>query len=314
MARVLLTGARGFVGGPCLDLLVRQGHEVHAVSSQPVSRSGSSATWHQVDLLHAAETRGLLEAIRPELLLHLAWITEHGRYWTAEENHDWVAGSLALAESFVAVGGRRMLTAGTCAEYDWTRPGPYAESEPGGPPATIYGRCKQQLRQGLEALADRSRLSQAWGRIFSPYGPGEAPQRFIPSVIGSLLRGEPARMSSGRQLRDFLHVSDVAAALVSLLESPVTGPVNIGSGVGVPMVDVARRLAERLKAPHLLQVGALPDRPGEPDQLVADVGRLRDEVGFTASCSLDDGLAGTADWWLANLPVRDADKHPSSPP
>ena len=301
MARILLTGATGFVGAHCRELLRQQGHHVHAVSSHSPHEPQPGVTWHQADLRNPPEARALVSRVRPERLLHLAWITDHGRYWTAPENHNWLAGSVALVEEFLRHGGRRIVTAGTCAEYDWTQPGPYAEHSSTDRPATVYGQCKQQLRQQQETLAARTGLSQAWGRIFSPYGPGEFPQRFIPSVITSLLRGEPARISSGRQLRDFLHVADVAGALVALLHSPVVGPVNIASGEGVPLADVAQRLARRLHLEHLLQVGALPDRPGEPDCLVANVTRLREEVGFVPLCSLDEGLARTTDWWARHL-------------
>ena len=59
--------------------------------------------------------------IRPEVLIHLAWYAEHGKYWTSPENVRWVEASLALLRGFAAAGGRRVVMAGTCAEYEWSR-------------------------------------------------------------------------------------------------------------------------------------------------------------------------------------------------
>ncbi|WP_421021629.1 NAD-dependent epimerase/dehydratase family protein, partial [Klebsiella pneumoniae] len=83
----------------------------------------------------------------------------------------------------------------------------------------------------LTAYASQTGLSATWARLFFMYGPGEHPNRVTSSVILSLLQGKSAQCSHGMQIRDFLHVADVASALVTLLDSDVTGPVNIGSGV-----------------------------------------------------------------------------------
>ena len=115
----------------------------------------------------------------------------------------------------------------------------------------------------------------------------------IPSVINSLLRGEPARCTHGNQVRDFLHVEDAAAAFVALLDSDVKGAVNIASGIPVPLKDVVHAAADYLNRRGLVQLGALPASVGEPDALIADVGRLRSEVGFRPRFSLKEGIAGT---------------------
>jgi nucleoside-diphosphate-sugar epimerase len=92
-------------------------------------------------------------------------------------------------------------------------------------------------------------------------------------------------------------VTDVAAAFVALLDSAATGAVNVGSGVGVPLRDIFAMIADRLGARELLQLGALPARDGEPDTLVADVGRLRDEIGWRPTLELASGIEDTIGWW-----------------
>jgi nucleoside-diphosphate-sugar epimerase len=153
----------------------------------------------------------------------------------------------------------------------------------------------------LAAWGKLQKLSWAWGRVFFLYGPGEHPDRLVAYVIRSLLGGRPARCASGKPVRDFMHVQDVAGAFVSLLDSEVQGPVNIASGQGVPLCDMVRRIADIQGKPNLVELGAIPDRPDEPASLVADVRRLRDEVGFAPTFTLDDGLAQTIQWWRENL-------------
>jgi nucleoside-diphosphate-sugar epimerase len=90
---------------------------------------------------------------------------------------------------------------------------------------------------------------------------------------------------------DFLSVEDLGRGFAALLDSDVVGPVNVASGTGIALVDVATRIARAVGRPDLLRVGALPARDGEPRELVADVARLRDEVGWSPQDDLDTSVA-----------------------
>jgi nucleoside-diphosphate-sugar epimerase len=116
-----------------------------------------------------------------------------------------------------------------------------------------------------------------------------------------LLAGAPAAISTGSQVRDFLHVDDCGAAFAALVDSDVTGSVNVGSGIGTATVDVARTIARVVGRDDLLQVGALPDRPDEPPRLVADASRLHREVGFTPRFDLESGLRDVVEWWRQEM-------------
>lgn len=304
MKRVLLTGARGFVGRWCVPELLARGYEVHAVSrggAGPLEDSTREdslrLSWHSADLLDAAQMSDLLERVRPTHLLHVAWYTAHGRFWAATENLRWVGASLALFESFAAAGGRRVVAAGTCAEYAPEGDAPCSEVSTPLAPATLYGACKHALRVMLEAFARQAGMSAAWGRLFFPYGPGEPQGKLIPSVARALLAGEPALCTHGRQVRDFIYVEDAAAALVALLDSEVEGAVNIAAGRGVTLAEVIEKTAARAGRPDLVRLGALPAPLGEPPSLWADAGRLRGEVGWSPRFSLDEGLDATVEWW-----------------
>jgi nucleoside-diphosphate-sugar epimerase len=141
-----------------------------------------------------------------------------------------------------------------------------------------------------------SAIRIATGRIFYPYGPGEARSRLTPSIIRSLLAGKPARCTEGRQVRDFIFVEDVARAFVTLLGTDYEGPVNVASGVPVSVREVVLRIAELIGRPDLLLLGAVPTPAFEPARLVADASVLR-SLQFRTRYDLERGLTTTIDWW-----------------
>jgi nucleoside-diphosphate-sugar epimerase len=295
MKRVLVTGASGFIGRHTLPALALRGFEVHAVSSQPRPSPAADARWHRSDLLRGADVRQLMDSVQPTHLLHLAWFAVPGQFWTSPENLRWVQASLELLSVFESVGGRRLVAAGSCAEYEWSDVDCDEHDTPLRP-ATLYGTCKHALHLVMEKFADR-RLSTAWGRVFHLYGPHEHPDRLVPSVICSLLDGRPAQCTLGTQVRDFLHVADVAGAFVALLDSPVGGGVNIASGTPVSIANLVSTIGRQMGAESLVRLGARPLPAHEQPRLTARVARLRDEVGWTPTISLESGLEQTTEWW-----------------
>lgn len=310
--RVLVTGGRGFVGAPTVDFLVERGHRVHGVSRDSGNGQGScngrgsdngqgQVSWHVADLLDPVQVERLVVAVRPTHLLHLAWYTKHQGYWSALENLRWLEASLQLVREFAASGGRRVVIAGSCAEYH-TEGGVCVESATPLVPLTLYGASKHALQVAVSSFAATAGVSAAWARVFYLYGPREQPRRLVPSVVQCLLRHEPVACSAGSQLRDYLYVDDAAAALVSLLESPVEGAVNIASGVPITVRDLVQRIGHHIGCSDLVQLGALPRRIGEPDVLVANVDRLTREVGWRPQVGIDAGLTRTIEWWGAARP------------
>lgn len=286
MKRLLFTGAGGFIGRHAIPHLLRRDYEVHAVDVRPLELEGCHI--HTANLLEATEVQRVVETIRPTHLLHMAWYVEHGKFWTSEENTRWVEASLGLFREFITKGGKRLVTTGTCAEYE-TGHVLCVEDETPCRPETLYGACKYALSVMQAALCRQSGVSQAWPRIFFLYGPNEPERKLVPAVITSLLKGEPALTSHGEQVRDFLHVDDVARAIVSVLDSELEGPVNIASGEAVKLKSVIETIARLIGRTDLLRIGALASGTNEPERLVASVTRLQ-STGFTPKHTLEQGL------------------------
>ena len=299
--RVLLTGASGFVARHAQQSLLELGYVVHAVAFR--AKSGwahPKVHVHTIDLLDERQSATLLQSVRPTHLMHFAWYAVPGKFWTSLDNRRWVSASLDLTHAFVKVGGTRAVYAGTCAEYDWSS-GRCREDTTPLRPATLYGTCKHALHSVLAQAADGMGLSVAWGRLFFVYGSHEADGRLVPSVVKSLLKGKPTPCTHGRQVRDFMHVQDVADAMATLLDRPVTGPVNIASGDPRPVADVVRLIGDATGRSELVRWGARQPQPDEPERIEADVARLTDEVGFTARLGLEQGICQTVAWWRERL-------------
>jgi len=299
MKQVLVTGANGFIGRHTISPLLQRGYEVHALSREKKTNTSDGLYWHQLDLMDAKSVQELFLDVKPTHMLHLAWYTEHGLFWQSQENLRWVEISLNLLRCFHNYGGKRVAMAGTCAEYDWQYECCIENSTPCNP-HTLYGVSKHALHSIAEAYCENNGISLAWGRVFFLFGPNEHPQRFVPQLISGLINGKQVACTEGTQLRDFMHVADVAEAFVNLLDSDVEGPVNIASGQPVTLRYLAEMIMNHVGGHGSVKFGALPMPVSEPAVLTADVTRLHEEMGGQAGLTLDLAVKKTINWWREN--------------
>ncbi|MDR3411067.1 MAG: NAD(P)-dependent oxidoreductase [Formivibrio sp.] len=289
--KVLVTGGSGFLGRHVLTSLLSHGHEVVTLGrSAPIGFAGVRHI--QADLLHTLDPVPLLQLAEASHLLHLAWTTEHGKYWSSPLNFQWVQATLRLVDAFCLQGGTRVVVAGTCAEYDWAH-GYLREDATPCSPTTTYGVAKNATRQMIEALCELHGTSFAWGRIFFPFGQGEAAQRLIPSLL-RVFRGEaPPFGVNANAFRDMLYVPDVAKAFLTLLSHTNQGSFNICSGQPVQIEQVVRFLADVCRADPRQVLDLATQRPGEPHMLTGENAKLI-ATGWQPNWTLEQGLAAVA--------------------
>ncbi|HET9368806.1 MAG TPA: NAD(P)-dependent oxidoreductase [Vicinamibacterales bacterium] len=295
--RVLVTGATGFIGARAVAALASRGAEVHAVVIEP-DAIVSGAEAHVADLFDEAAVDVVIDRVRPTTLLHLAWYVEHGKFWTAPQNLSWAARTGTLVRQFAARGGRRVVGAGTCAEYGAAE-GTCSEIATPIAPTTIYGQAKAASWFLMQAAAGVAGIEAAWARVFHLFGPGEPEARLVPSIVRPLLAGAPATCRAGAHVRDLIDVADLGDALAAVTLSAATGAVNVGSGTRVELGEVARRLAAMCGREDLLTVEDGRSTPDNPRVLVPDLERLQQDVGWRAPVTLDARLAQVVDWWRA---------------
>lgn len=299
--RVFVTGATGFVGSHVARLLVQHGHEVHALmldgegedrlAAERLGSEGASITRVRGDLLQPATWSGALEKLRPEACVHLGWYANPKDYLSARVNLDLLAASATLGTKLIDLGCRRIVAAGTCFEYDVSY-GFLSETTPLSP-RHLYSTCKRALYEVMAKLTEGTATSFAWTRLFFLYGPHESRGRLVPAVIDALLAGEQARVTTGEQIRDFMHVNDAARGIVHVLETDaLSGPVNIGSGRPVAVRQVVETIARLLDEKSNVAWGAITARPEDPQFICANVAKLA-ATGFRASFDLESGLHDT---------------------
>jgi UDP-glucose 4-epimerase len=291
--RALVTGGSGFIGSRVIELLRREGLELHALSRTREPGDEGGVRWWRGDVADGDAIGKVFAVVHPELVIHLAGETRAAREVdlvrpTFEAN---VVGTVNVLHAAAESGCRRVVLSGSLEEPDDANPSsPYAASKWA---AGVYGRMFERLY----------RLSVVNLRVFMVYGPAQRDVRkLVPYTILSLLRGKAPQVSSGGREVDWIFVDDVAEAFVAAASAPgLDGrTLDVGTGTMHSVREIVERLTE-LVAPKITpEFGAVEDRPLEQVRS-ADVERTAASLGWRPSTSLDDGLVRTIDWFRERL-------------
>ena len=242
-----------------------------------------------------SEIDNLVKKVAPSHMLHLAWYAEPGSV-NDPSNLLWAKSGLELVRLFKKYGGTRLVIGGSCLEYDWNY-GFCSESRTPRNSNSLYGCCKNSLFEMTSRYASVTGLSFAWARLFFIYGPWENPNRLVPYVIQSLLESNTARCSDGTQIRDYLHVQDVADALVELLASNAAGDFNIASGSPVTLRQIVSAIGAQIGRPELIDLGAIPKRDNDAPLVVGNTEKFAQTLEWKPQIDLNSGLEHTIEWW-----------------
>jgi len=283
--KVLVTGATGLIGRELARPLVEAGFEVWAVSRQK-NLTNPHINWICGDLFDSAFMEKVIAKVRPTHLLNMAWVTTDD-YLSSEANYAFLSSGINLLRSFARHGGRRVVFAGTCFEYEF-KDSPLKEDDCLAIEKTTYTFCKGLLNNIATKFCREHDLSYGYGRIFYVYGRNEAKTRLTGMLIDRLSHGENAIVKSGSLKRDYLYTKDIANAFVRFLESDVIGDVNICSGKSVTLEEYATCLARCMQKESLLIVENCT--AGQPPIIVGDNARLVQEVGYIPEYTITDGF------------------------
>lgn len=285
--KVMVTGASGYLGRHVMSRLALRGVETVVLGRRLPPEASGAALLH-ADLLSPDDLAPAMARAGATHLLHLAWYTAYGQYWTSPLNLRWVDATARLFEAFAATGGRHAVMAGTCAEYDWSH-GYLLEDRTPLQPQALYGVAKDAIRRLMTARAADLGVSLGWGHVFYPFGPGEARQRMLPSLI-EVFRGRSAPFGVNvGAYRGMLPVADAAEAFVHLLLQGASGRFNICSGQPVAIGEVVQHLARLCGADPRPVLDLASVRAGDPPLLVGANARLL-ETGWRPALTLEQGL------------------------
>ena len=288
--KILVTGATGFIGSAFAKLALSQGHEVGGMmlpTEQPPGHVPVTEKMRWIKGTLAELPWKEIEAFKPDACIHFAWIATPGVYLESPENEKHLEWSLNLARQLKGIGLRQFVGVGTCIEYKITD-APLNEEHTPVDPTTLYSRCKNALRETLEAEARKDGTQFCWGRVFYPYGVGEHPARLCSSLIQKFQRGEKLVLKTPHSTKDYIYIDDLAAAILLTVEKQFQGTINWGTGEGVSVREIADAVAAMLSRPELVAEVS----PPEIDPLgyvVADATRLKG-LGWQQRFCLKEGL------------------------
>ena len=293
----LVTGASGFLGSHLCRRLLDAGADVHATSRSERTSNSQRLRWWQRDLASDGSARALLREIRPDVIFHLA-----GQVSAAPDVslvlpafHSLLASTLNLLAAVEELDGARVVLTGSLTEPrssgDEVVPSsPYAAAKWA---STAYARMFHAL-YGTRAVIVRP---------FMTYGPGQNPEKLVPHVILSLLRGVSPKLASGRWLADWIYVDDVIDGF--LLAARCTGidgrTIDLGSGELTSTREIVEKVIAQIDPRAEVQFGVLPDRPAE-EVRIADVAAAKAVLGWEPRTPLDLGLEQTIAWYRDQRP------------
>jgi UDP-glucose 4-epimerase len=288
--KILVTGATGFIGSHLCRALYTNGAEVHAVSR--VQHAHGGMHWWQANLSDITAIRKLLDTVRPEIIFHLSGhATAAPDLKCALSTFDsHVISTVYLLTAATEMGCNRIVLTASLTEPQSSCP----DAIPGSPYAAakltsgVYGRMFHALYQTPVTIV----------RPYMTYGPRQNPQKIIPHVTLSLLRGESPKLASGQWRADWVYIDDVIDGLLGAAYiSDVEGcTIDLGSGTMIPVREVVGQVVNLVGSPISPLFGSLPDRPAEEIR-AADLAYALNKIGWKPVTSLDEGLARTVAWY-----------------
>lgn len=228
-----------------------------------------------------------LAARQSEICVHSAWITTPGVYLESPENFAFRDDSLQFLRRAAEAGVKHIVGLGTCIEYQISGQ-PLSEDRSPIAPATTYAKCKNELRAAMEIEAKAGGFSFGWGRVFYPYGPGEHPSRLASSIVQKLGRGEKVFLKTPQSRKDYIYIEDLAAALLTVVEKKFSGTINLGTGTGTTIREIARMTGKMMGKEDLIGEANPPETDPLGD-VVADASKL-EALGWRPKTDLEQGI------------------------
>ncbi len=301
---VLVTGGAGFIGSALCRALAARGRHVVAFDNLSFGRrellpGDSGCQLVEGDVRDAARLRELFRDLAPGTVCHLAALhfipyCDAHPLETMDVN---VNGTRAVLEACRNARPRLVLFASTAAVYPIAA-GPLPEDRPAGP-VDVYGYTKLMGEDLARLFALETGVPTLIARLFNAVGPHDNNLHVVPEILAQVARGGPLRLGNLDPVRDYIHVDDMVAAFLALLERPPRGcdVFNVGSGEGRSVRDVVNAF-EAVVGPLTLTQDSQRVRRVDRAELVADVNKLCRETGWRPHVSFAEGIRRL----LAGLP------------
>jgi dTDP-glucose 4,6-dehydratase len=324
--KILVTGGAGFIGSAVVRLAIARGFQV--VNLDKLTYAGSLSNvasvegsplyaFEQADICDRAAVDRVIARHEPDAIMHLA----------AESHVDRsIDGPAAFIQTNI-VGTYTLLEAARASWIKRGKPegfrfhhistdevfgslgseGRFTEDTPYDP-RSPYSASKASSDHLVRAWHETYGLPVVLTNCSNNYGPFHFPEKLIPVVILNAISGAPIPVyGKGENVRDWLYVEDHADALLTVITRSAVGrSYNIGGENEVKNIDLVRTICEILdrkrprSRPYADQITFVVDRPGHDARYAIDPTRIREELGWRPSVTLEEGLTRTVDWYLAH--------------
>jgi UDP-glucose 4-epimerase len=298
----IVTGGAGFIGSHVVDALAARGDRVTVIDNLSTGKRSNlehalqnDATLLEADVRDSGAVAEIFDEGRPEVVFHLAaqidvrYSVEH----PAGDATSNVLGTIAVLEAALRVGVRRLVNTSTGG-------GLYGDAERLPTPENYAIRPLAPYGQGKHAaegycelytrLHGLPTISLRYGNVYGPRQDVHGEAGVVAIFCGCLVENRtPTVFGDGRQTRDWVDVSDVVRANLLAADSALTGPVNIGHGRETTVLDLVEALND-VSDGAMPEPRFAPERPGEVRRSCLDVTKARQELGWEAQVSLQDGL------------------------
>jgi nucleoside-diphosphate-sugar epimerase len=244
---IIVTGGSGFIGKNLIPKLLSLGHKVSIIDIS--CDSIEAYPWFKkINFfklrIDSNDICKVLKKINAEVLIHLAW-SDLPNY----ENIIHFKNNLYQQIKFLTYNAenniKKIIVSGTCLEYGLID-GCLDESMK-TKPTTFYGFAKNEIRKTLDFLSTKYDFSYIWFRLFYIYGENQNPKSLYPSLINSIKKNETSfKMSSGKQIRDFIHISEVVEYFcLAVADLKTDGIINLSSGTGISVQDFVKKIIKK---------------------------------------------------------------------
>ena len=331
MAKVIVTGAAGFIGSTLSHHLLDRGDQVVGIDNlnsyyDPALKQGRLSRldsrdgfqFHRLDLTDRQGLTAIFEATEPELVVNLA--AQAGVRYSLESPSTYVdsniVGFLNVLEACRSVKPRHLVFASTSSAYGANGHMPFTPHESANHPLTLYAATKLANESMAHAYAHLFDIPSTGLRFFTVYGPWGRPDMALFKFTAAILKGEPIDVyGEGRMQRDFTYVDDIVAGIIAALDhppaanpdwdpmapDPATSGVapwrilNIGASQPVELMTYIAVLEARLGRKAILNL--MPMQPGDVVRTSADISDIQ-ALGYEPTTAVEAGIGKFVDWYL----------------
>ena len=297
--KVLITGGAGFIGSALGRHLQQLGNEVFVLDDLSFGRRALAPVaddhFFRTDIRDEAATRKVMDAVRPQQVLHLAALhfIPYCNAHPVEAAAINIRGTISVLDAATGVKEvEQVFVASTAAVYPIAE-GPLSEDRTTGP-MDIYGLTKLASERIAGDFHRRSGVPTIVGRFFNAFGPNETNPHLFPEIQRQVLGGaRTLKLGNLEPRRDFIHTEDMSRAIGALLGSGIKGfdTFNIGRGIEYSVREIVAAFERQLGEPLTIEVDPARVRKVERMHLLADVTKLKKATGWEAKWDIDQGVA-----------------------